>query len=95
MTLSIIITKVEGENRKPDASGKLVATQHAKYQAVVRGAGGHIIFRAERRPSASSARKQIDEAFGPLIWHGATDPDGNNYGIATVEVQANRTGEKS
>lgn len=88
MNLTIQITKIQGEARKPGASGKLDATQHARYQAVVRGNGGHIVFRGNERPSAPDIRKNIDTLIGPLNWHGASDLAENNYGMATIEVIA-------
>lgn len=90
MTLTIIITKVQGEARKTDPStGKLQASQHAKYQAVARGNGGHIVFRGFERNSAPNVRMQIDELIGPLNWcGGASDPEANNYGTAQINVEA-------
>jgi hypothetical protein len=87
VTLYLTIHKSQGENRRPDARGKLEATQEAKYYAALRvgSLDAHAIFSSRRRGSASAVKKQVEEAFGALDWRGTPDTEGM-YGMAVVEI---------
>jgi hypothetical protein len=83
MTLYLTIRKAQGENRERVA-GKLEATQHAMYYAAlhVGSLDTHAIFSSRRKGSASLVKKDVEQAFGALEWHGATD----TYGMAVIEI---------
>ena len=69
----ITIRKLQGENRQKDKLGKLEATQHALYNAVICNSEKHPRFQGRSKLSIAAAKRDAEEIFGPLEWSGYPD----------------------
>jgi len=83
--LVILIHKSQGEARAETKTGKLVATQHAKYFATLRPSPeGHAYFTTPTKSSVGNVKRHVEELFGPLDWRGMPGIEGV-YGMAYVK----------